>query len=294
MLLLRSLVASLGSLPVVPDHHVELFDPTGLRALGRSYPLAPICLPHRLAEDPLFTLDRLAEAADAVPDACFEYRVGDGSSGFPMAERHARRPGEIVRSIEQLGGWAMLKQLDGLPRYDALIARIAAELGPRIAAITGAPQRWRSFVFISATDTLTPRHFDPEYNVLLQLAGAKTVAIGPGAAVGADELARYRTRGENLLPPTGDGQAASVDLAPGEALYIPYLAPHAVRVRRGVSISLSITWASRWSVAHEHAQHCNAALRAFGLPLPPPPAWPRRSPIRALGGRLLARAGVVR
>jgi len=290
--LLKRLIANFGSLPVVPDHHDVPFDPAGLQALSRSYPLTPARLTHRLAGDPLFALDTLAEAADAVPKACFEYRVGDGSSGFPIAERHARRPGEIVRGIEQLGGWAMMKQLDRLARYEAPIASLAEALAPTIVAITGKPRRWRSFVFVSSGGTLTPRHFDPEYNVLLQLAGTKAVDVEPATSIGAHELADYRRTGDNLLPSMRAEEALQVELSPGEALYIPYLAAHAVRVLGGVSISLSITWASEWTMAHENAQRCNAALQAFGVQTRPPPAWPGRAPLRTLGGRLLARAGV--
>ena len=37
----------------------------------------------------------------------------------------------------------------------------------------------QSFVFVSSPDAVTPYHFDPEHNILMQLAGEKAMTVFP-------------------------------------------------------------------------------------------------------------------
>jgi hypothetical protein len=52
---------------------------------------------------------------------------------------------------------------------------------------------------------------------------------------------------------------------PGEALFVPVMAPHFVRNGPAPSVSLSITWRSEWSFAEADARAFNGLLRRNGL-----------------------------
>ena len=81
-------------------------------------------------------------------------------------------------------------------------------------------------------------------------------------------------------------------LAPGEALFVPVMAPHHVRNGPDPSVSLSITWRSEWSFAEADARAFNGVLRRIGLTPRSPGRWPRRNGAKALGWRVLRRLGV--
>jgi len=73
----------------------------------------------------------------------------------------------------------MLRGIENLPEYAALLDRLMESLPPAILANTGSPVDIKGFVFLSAPQTHTPLHFDAEYNVLFQVAGTKTFATYP-------------------------------------------------------------------------------------------------------------------
>merc|ERR1712093_122384 len=98
---------------------------------------------------------------------------------------------------------------------------------------------------------VTPYHFDPEHNILLQLKGNKVMTQFPAGnpTYAPDEVHEsYHLGGPRELPWSNDllpgGTAFAID--PGEAVYVPVMAPHFVRNGSASSISLSITWRSEW------------------------------------------------
>ena len=78
-------------------------------------------------------------------------------------------------------------------------------------------------------------------------------------------------------------------LRPGEALYVPVMAPHYVRNGPGSAISLSITWRSEWSFAEADARAFNRVLRRAGLRPRAPGRWPQDNRLKAVGWRVLRR-----
>ena len=81
-------------------------------------------------------------------------------------------------------------------------------------------------------------------------------------------------------------------LSPGEALFVPVMAPHFVRNGPHSSISLSITWRSQWSYAEADARAFNARLRSLGLSPRAPGRWPATNSGKALAQRVLRRLGL--
>ena len=139
-----------------------------------------------------------------------------------------------------------------------------APLEAAVGARTGAMLKHRGFVFISSPGSVTPLHFDPEHNILLQVRGTKTMTIFAArrragrAGAGARALPRRRPP-QPALARRIRRPRQRLRLEPGKAVHVPFMAPHLVRNGPGVSISFSITWRSEWSYREEYAHRMNSA-----------------------------------
>jgi hypothetical protein len=191
--------------------------------------------------------------------------------------------------------WMVLKFAEQDPLYRALLAETLAEIAPLVAQATGAMLKQEAFVFISSPGSVTPFHFDPEHNILLQIRGSKTMNVYPaGDEAFADGVAHeaFHAGGHRNLPWREDFSAAgeAFELSPGEAIYVPVKAPHWVQNGPEVSISFSITWRSEWSYREEYARRMNALLRRAGLNPASPRRYPHQNHLKSLGYRLVDKA----
>lgn len=266
-------------------------------AFAANYPEVPHKLTHQLGAHSLLDLEPLAQLAEALSPSSIEYNSGDqpiGVSGKPGAT--GLSIGETIRRIGDSGSWAVLKNIEQHPAYADLLESLLSELRPTIEARTGQMLKTQGFIFISSPCAVTPFHFDPEHNILLQLRGTKTMTQFPAGntAYAADRIHEaYHTGGARELTWQDSMLAGGTEfaLAPGEALFVPVMAPHFVRVGQQASVSLSITWRSEWSFAEADARAFNAALRRIGLRPRQPGRWPARNLAKAYGWRLLRRLG---
>ena len=257
-----------------------VFDADTRARFAAAYPETPHALTHRLDRHELLTLDALAALAEALPITSVEYNRGDlpigiegkpGGTGLPI--------GETIHHIATSNSWAVLKNVEQVPAYRDLVLGLLDELRPAIEPRTGALLRPQGFVFISSPNAVTPYHFDPEHNILLQLTGRKVMAQFPaGDARYAPDTVHesYHTGGPRELPwdEALMNGAASFPLGPGDAVYVPVMAPHFVTNGPASSISLSITWRSEWSFAEGDTRAFNYLLRRAGLAPRPPGRWP--------------------
>lgn len=206
--------------------------------------------------------------------------------------------GRTIREIETTNSWAVIKNIEQHPDYARLLGELLDELRPAIEARTGRMMKLQAFAFVTSAGGVTPYHFDPEHNILLQLRGAKVMTQFPAGdpRFAPDQVHEtYHTGGgrelrwhDDLLP--GGTEFA---LSPGEAVYVPVMAPHFVRNGTAPSVSLSITWRSEWSFAEADARAFNGWLRGLGLGLKPRRTgrWPARNRGKALAWRVLRRFG---
>lgn len=269
------------------------FSPTDRAAFAANYPEVPHKLEHRLGRHPLLELDALAKLAEALPESSIEYNKADLPLGIDGKPDPTGIPiGETIRRIEQTGSWAALKNIEQVPEYAALLADLLAEIQPEIEAKTGRMLKTQAFVFITSPGGVTPYHFDPEHNILLQIRGSKVMTQFPaGDAIYApDEVHEtYHTGGGRELVWRDELLAGGREfaLSPGDALFVPVMAPHFVRNGPEPSVSLSITWRSEWSFAEADARAFNAVLRRIGLKPQSTGRWPHGNRAKALGWRVI-------
>jgi hypothetical protein len=268
-----------------------VFGPEARAQFAAAYPETPAVLHHNLAEQALLTLDALAGLAGKLPDSSIEYNRGNlplGVDGKPAPTGMSIE--DTIRHIATSDSWAVLKNIEQDPAYEALLLALLEELRPEIEAATGAMLRPQGFVFISSPNAVTPYHFDPEHNILLQLAGRKVMTQFPaGDPRFAPDTTHesYHSGGPRELVWREELASGGREfpLGPGEAVMVPVMAPHFVRNGPASSISLSITWRSDWSFEEADARCWNGLMRKAGADPRPPRRWPHRNRAKALAFR---------
>ena len=256
----------------------------------------PFAVTHDLVDNPLLTLDAIAELADFLPaETNVEHNLGDVPEVLPdgAAPRLDLTPGEIVRTIDTNRCWMVLKRIEEHPAYRELLEDTLSEVTRSVAINDGPIRRRGGFIFISAPNSVTPTHIDPEYNFLLQIRGSKEMVVGLYAdkATEDHEAERYYGGGHRNVTDLPD-QAQTFAMEPGDGVFVPLHAPHVVRNGPDPSISLSVTWNTEASerVALVHA--FNSKLRALNLSPSPPGARPGLD--RAKAGTWLAARSAAR
>lgn len=267
-----------------------------LAAFEVLYPATPGPLRHALGEHPLLALDALAALAARLDPATLEYNRGDLPVGVDPAAAigNGLSVADTLAGIERNGSWMVLKFVERDPEYRALLDSVLDPLLPVVMPRTGAMLRREAFIFVSSPNSVTPFHFDPEYNILCQIRGTKTMTVFPAgdeAIVPGTEHERFYLGGHRNMPWRNEfaDQGLSISLAPGDAVYVPLEAPHWVQNGPDVSISLSLTWRSEWSYAKADAHGMNAVLRRLGFAPAPPRRWPETNHLKANSYRLLRR-----
>ena len=280
---------------------MSLLTPESRSAFAENYPEVPHKLRHTLAAHPLLEFERLAQLADYLATRnSVEYNVAD----LPIAidakpDRPPLSAGDMVRQVGTAGSWAVLQNIGQDPEYAELLDELLDTIVPEVEAKTGPMLNRIGFIFVTSPGGVTPCHFDPEHNILLQIKGTKVMTQFPvtDTAYAADEAHEaYHTGGPREVPWNQrlEEDGLKMDLGPGEGLFVPVMAPHYVRTGPEPSISLSITWRSEWSYEEADARAFNSVLRRAGIKPSQPGRWPRRNRAKAYGWRVLRKLGVGR
>lgn len=277
-----------------------VFPPETRKAFAAAYPASPAKFGHTLLSHPLLTLEALAELAEKLPAHEIEYNPGKLPIGIrpedvPTSELSVT---ETIRTIDRAGSWVALKRIEQVPTYRELLHSVLGELKDLVQDRTGEMMQLEGFVFITSPGSVTPFHFDPEHNILLQVMGSKTMTLFPvededlfGAE--AHELFHLGKHHRNL--DWQDRYAAkgqAIHIGPGEAIHVPVKAPHWVQNGDRPSVSLSVTWRSEWSYAEADARAFNHVLRRIGLRPASPGAYPAQNRAKALAWRAARKLGV--
>ena len=224
---------------------------------------------HGLSGHPLLTPEAVAELADALPVSSVEHNIGKVAAvvGDAEVERVEQSPGEIARGIETNGCWMVLKNIEQVPRYHALLDELLDEVTPLVQNREGGMNLREGFVFLTAPNSTTPAHTDHEHNFLLQVRGPKHFHVGVFNDPLYEQLQIEKMYGgaRNLdrLP----DNPTLYDLKPGDGLYVAPCAPHWVETLDTVSVSLSITFRTPTTEQASQVHAINRQLRR--LPIRP-------------------------
>jgi hypothetical protein len=273
------------------------FGGEALAAFEGLYPHKPGLIRHGLGGHELLSLEALVELSQRIRPVDSEYNRGDLPIGLDPSAIPANglTAAETIRSIEHCGSWMVLKFIEQDPAYRALLHDSLAPLAPLVGQVTGEMMKMQGFIFISSPGAVTPFHFDPEHNILLQIRGRKTMTVFPAgeeALAPGERHEEFHKGGHRNLAwsdsfaPLGD----AFELAPGDSIYVPVKAPHWVKNGPEPSISLSITWRSEWSYDESYARGFNRLLRKAGLKPDPPRPFPHRNLAKSVAYRAICKA----
>jgi hypothetical protein len=245
-----------------------------LEALNRQ----PMAVCHRLADHPLLDLEALAELADRLTPDDIEQNAAVQPlvvAGGGNKRGGVLRPEELVRRVAEERRWIVLWNVERDRAYGDLLDEILDPVHRLIGRREGGERHREAFVFISAADSVTPVHIDPEHNFLLQIRGTKDLHVAPFADAhhAQSELERRYTGGHrNLEAEPGPDRCFSMD--PGTGTYLPSEMPHWVLNGPDVSISLSVTFHTQAIIRSKILHGGNARLRRLGFH----PSLPGRRP----------------
>lgn len=222
---------------------------------------------HSLAEHPALSMEAIAELADRMPPGTVERHSAEQPLLVPGgAVDLPGTPSDSVRNIYVNRTWMVLWNIEQVPAYRILLDAILDEARVYLPRREGTMGRREAFLFISAPDAVTPVHFDPEHNFLLQIRGVKEMNIGrfPDRLWALSELDRYHDGGHRNLDRIPPLSSCNV-MHPGQGVYVYPFAPHWVKNGPEPSVSLSITFRTDKSERDEAVHVLNARLRQRGL-----------------------------
>lgn len=257
----------------------------------------PLVVRHDLADHPLFELERIGALADTLDEGSVEHNLGDVPEVLPGgdAARLDSTPGEIARGIQSNGCWMVLKRVQADPEYRELLEESLAEIVDLVAPSEGGVSRMEAYIFLSAPNSVTPAHIDPEHNLLLQIRGTKEMDVGGFSDDETEwrEVERYHGGGHRNLE-TVPANARTFPLAPGDGVYVPVHAPHLVRSGPEPSISFSITFYTDRTERLAMAHMVNSKLRKLGVSPAQPGSrpWADRAKAGAWRGLRALKRGV--
>ena len=257
-------------------------------ALARArFGRLPFGVTHQLAGHPAFSVARLIDLARRMPVADVEWNSGGLPIGSDPAQTplNGLSPEETIRRVETCGSWLVLKFVERDPVYAALLDQCLHAVAAVTEQVEPGMHRRHAFLFVSSPGATTPYHFDPEQNFLLQIRGTKTISVwdpSDRVALPEAEIERSLTGGHRNLPwlESFAERATSFNIEPGAGVHIPFAAPHWVRNGPRASVSLSVTFRTRATVAREGTVKVNAFLRRLGLSPSPLGRSPARDAVK--------------
>jgi hypothetical protein len=254
-------------------------------AFAAAFGKDSIAVQHDLVGHELFGLDSLARLADALPSSSIEHNLGDLPTIVGPDNEGVRSldlsPGEIVRTIEENRSWMVLKNVEQDATYAGLLRDCLEEVRA-LSEPEGGMTLQEGYIFISAPNSMTPSHVDPEHNFLLQIRGTKEMHVGrfDDEVEEQLQLERIYLGGHRNLSQEPDS-ARCFALSPGDGVYVRPDAPHFVKNGPEPSVSFSITWRTPATARASRVHRTNGRLRKANLKPAPPGRSVARDRVKA-------------
>jgi hypothetical protein len=203
---------------------------------------------------------------------------------------------DTLADMATTNSYVMVRTPETHPRLKPILEVLQAEFKEYIGKLNGASgQSVRLdepmlYLFISSPNSMTPFHLDRYSTLLLQVQGEKDVMIWDRAdrrTVSEQELEELFGQPWVAQVPYKSGRMSEpevVHIKEGEAVHIPFTAPHAVKNSNSVSVSLSFICKTPDALRDADAYRFNYHARRLVSRIPKPISAP---PPKAVGEWLL-------
>ncbi len=195
-----------------------------------------------------------------------------------------------LADMASTNSYVMVRQPDAHPRLRPILEFLQNELRERIGGLKGSGGSVRLhdpmlYLFISSPHSVTPFHVDRYSTLLLQLQGEKDVTVWERddrqiVTEQEIEILFGEPYVKNPSYKAGQvGQPSVVHLERGDAVHLPFTAPHAVKNGAQVSVSLSFICKTPAALRDANAFRFNYFARRFLSRVPAPVAAPALTPV---------------
>ena len=245
-------------------------------AMRQFYNRLPFAMQHRLTEHPLMQWPELKALCRRMPPREVRFRFGEiaPDADFDMSYSQRYREGltldDALDNLEARRAYVCIYNPERDPAYRPFLEQLLTEFAVATRHLDPGITWFSTYVFISAQGSITPYHMDREMNFLMQVRGSKTAYLWNQAdpsvmsAAQKDQILAYAGRRPQWLPEL-EPKAMRFELTPAMGIHHPFIAPHRVHTGPELSISLALTFRTRWSDQQTLAHHLNHKLRQLGL-----------------------------
>src|SRR5271170_5606990 len=233
---------------------------------------------HHLSGHRLFEIPRLIELAKQLSSTgsvyydAGEVRVGQRWDQSPPGTHSVD---ETIRRIQDAGAWIILRRAEQDPEYCAVLEECMAEVQMLLGKNLKKEMLVQdAIVFITSPYRVTAYHIDRECNFILQVHGDKDISVfdrNDRDVLPEEEIERFWMVDNNaaVYKEHYQNRATVYSVGPGMGIHVPVNAPHWVRNKNNISVTLSVNFQFRENYP-AHVYRANYLLRKVGIKPKPP------------------------
>ena len=216
----------------------------------------PFTFKHSLDGCKLLSLANLSELILRLPETQVFFSSGDVDITANLDTAHKlHKPNmsleEAFDNIETSGAFVMVREPESNPVFRGLFNDLTEDVKRFANKIDPGLEGFKLYLFIAAPNSVTPFHIDRYSTFLFQIQGHKDVNVwNPWnkSLVSDIDLEKFFSFKKGFAPELKEhylDKATVNHIHPGEAIHIPFVAPHWIKNSNEVSVSLSIIFNSR-------------------------------------------------
>ncbi|MEL7198429.1 MAG: hypothetical protein AAGL10_08955 [Pseudomonadota bacterium] len=186
---------------------------------------------------------------------------------------------DALSRLREIPSVIRLRDIDRFASYDALMRDALKQVKPHVKNVSGPMLRPEAALVIASPYKRAKIRLDPAYTIHIQISGSRSVthcSETPMPIANAEEFEQFVGSGVacQAIEDSIEAQSTIRHVAPGEALFAPAFVPYREQAHDEVSVSLALSWRSRWSIQYEGACRLNARLRGKGAQPDPARIYP--------------------
>lgn len=237
-----------------------------------EYDRQPFVTSHELVGNSLLEISSLAAMIQRLPENQVYFSSGSlpKNADFDRASIEHASKFNLADALQNLSGadsYVMVRGPESDPEYRPLFESVLERVSTFSERVDPDVRGAMFYLFLSSPNSITPFHVDRYTTFLMQVMGTKKVYVwDPRDRLTVSEEAREilfadRNQRGPQLPKERESIGVGHNLSPGQALHIPFCAPHWVENGPEVSISLSIIYRTRHTDRMMNAHCLNHRLR---------------------------------